>query len=62
MKKMMKNIVAKLIFNMLKKLHELHNDLPLLPERMKLKNFEKLIYMVVYMLIIYMIKVNILFT
>ena len=32
----MKDIFLKLIFNILKKLHEPHNDLPFLPERIKL--------------------------
>ena len=30
-------------FQYLKKLHELHNDLPFLPERMKIEKFEKLV-------------------
>ena len=31
------------MFNILKKLHELHNDLPFLPEKMKIEKIEKLI-------------------
>ena len=37
----MKDILSKLMFNVLK-LHELHNDLPFLSERMKTVNVEKL--------------------
>ena len=43
MKKVMKDIFLKLMFNILKKLHELHNDLPFLPERMKIEKVEKLV-------------------
>ena len=43
MKKVMKNIFLKLMFNNLKKLHELHNDSPFLPERMKIEKVEKLV-------------------
>ena len=39
----------------LEKLHELHNDLPFLPERMKIEKVEKLY-------LIYMIKLNTLYT
>ena len=31
------------MFNILKKLHELYNDLPFLPEKMKIEKIEKLI-------------------
>ena len=31
------------MFTILKKLHELHNELPFLPERMKIKKVEKLV-------------------
>ena len=37
----MKDIFLKLMFNILKKLHELHNDLPFLRERMKIEKVEK---------------------
>ena len=40
MKKMMKYMFLKLIFNIL---NELHNNLSLLPERMKIEKFEKLV-------------------
>ena len=43
MKKVMKDIFQKLMFNILKKLHELYNDLPFLPERMKMEKVEKLV-------------------
>ena len=33
----MKDIFSKLMFNILKRLHELHNNLPSLPERIKIK-------------------------
>ena len=39
----------------LEKLHELHNDLPFLPERMKIENIKKLE-------LTYMMKLNMLFT
>ena len=43
MKKLMKDIFWKLVFNILNyKSHELHNDLPILPERMKIGKIEKL--------------------
>ena len=42
MEKAMKDIFSKLVFNFLKKLHDLHNDLPFLPERMKTEKVEKL--------------------
>ena len=31
------------MFNIQKKLHELHNDLPFLPERMKFEKIKKLV-------------------
>ena len=40
MKKVMKDILLKLMFNIL---HELHNDLTFLPERMEFKKVEKLV-------------------
>ena len=36
----MKDIFSKLMFNILKRLHELHNNLPSLPERMEIEKFE----------------------
>ena len=39
----------------LEKVHELHNDLPFLPERMKIEKAESL-------QLIYMIKLNMLYT
>ena len=39
----MKDIFSKLMFNILKTLHEFHNDLPFLPERMKIEKVEKLV-------------------
>ena len=45
----------KLMFNILKKLHELHNDLPFLPQSMKIKKLKSLY-------LIYMIKLHILYT
>ena len=57
MKKVMKDIFMKLMFNIMKKIHELHNDLPLLPEKLKFEKAEKL----VSVLLIYMIKLNMLF-
>ena len=41
MKKMMKDILQKLIY--LEKLHDFHNDFPFLPERMKIDKVEKLV-------------------
>ena len=41
--KLIKDIFWKLMFNILKKLHKLHNDLPFLPERMKIEKVEKLV-------------------
>ena len=41
MKKLMKDIFLKLMFNILKKYMELHNALPFLPERMKIEKIEK---------------------
>ena len=43
MKKVMKDIFLKLMFNILKKLHELYNDLPFLPKGNKIGKFEKLV-------------------
>ena len=43
MRKVMEDISSKFTFNILKKLHERHNDLPFLPERMKYEKVEKLI-------------------
>ena len=51
----MKHIFSKLIFNILKKLRDLYNDLPFLPERMKIEKIEKLVAN-------FTIKLNILFT
>ena len=45
----------KLMFNILKKLHELHNDLPFLQQSMKIKKLKSLY-------LIYMIKLHILYT
>ena len=39
----MEDISSKFMFNILKKLHERHNDLPFLAERMKYEKVEKLI-------------------
>ena len=39
----MKDIFSKLMFNILKKLYELHNGLSFLPERMKIEKVEKLV-------------------
>ena len=36
----MKDIFSKLMFNILKRLHELHNNLPSLPEWMEIEKFE----------------------
>ena len=41
MKRVMKHIFLKLVSSILK--NELHNDLPFLPERMKIEKFEKLV-------------------
>ena len=43
MRKVMEDISSKFMFNILKKLHERHNDLPFLPDRMKYEKVEKLI-------------------
>ena len=43
MKKMMKDVFLKLMFSLLKKIHEFHNDLPFLPEKFRIKKFEKLV-------------------
>ena len=40
MRKIIKDVFSKLIFNIL---HEIHNDLPFLPERMKIEKVEKLV-------------------
>ena len=37
----MKDIFLKLMFNILQKLHEFHNDLPFFHERMKIEKVEK---------------------
>ena len=39
----MKDILSKLMFDILEKIHDLHNDLPLLPKRMKIEKVEKLV-------------------
>ena len=39
----MKDIFLKLMFNILKKIHELHSDLPFLSEKMKFEKVGKLI-------------------
>ena len=36
----MKDIFSKLMFNISKRLHELHNNLPSLPEKMTIGRFE----------------------
>ena len=41
--KVMKNFFLKLMFNTQKKLHKLHNDLPILLERKKTKKIENLV-------------------
>ena len=43
MKKVKKNIFSKLIFSLLKKIHNLYNDLPFLLQRMKIEKIEKLV-------------------
>ena len=43
MKKVMKDMFSKLMFSILKKLDEIHNDLPFLPERKKFEKVEKLV-------------------
>ena len=43
MKKVIKDIFSKLMFNLTKKLHELHNVLPFLSERIKIEKVEKLV-------------------
>ena len=53
MKKVMKDIFLNMQY--LEEVHESHNDLPFLPERIKIEKIEKL-------LLIYMKKLNILFT
>ena len=42
MKKVVKDIFLRLMFNILKKLHDLHNDLPYLPERIIIEKVKKL--------------------
>ena len=39
----MKVVFLNFIFNIQKELHELHNDLPFLPERIKIEKVEKLV-------------------
>ena len=39
----MKDIFLKLTFNILENIHKLHNELPILPERIKIEKVEKLI-------------------
>ena len=39
----MKDIFYEVDIQYLEKLHELHNDLPFLPDRMKIEKFEKLV-------------------
>ena len=43
MKKKIKDTFLKLMFNIFKNLHNLHNDLSFLPERMKIEKDEKLV-------------------
>ena len=43
MRKVMKDTFLKLRFNIQKNLHDLHNDLPFLPERMKTEKIKKLV-------------------
>ena len=43
MKKVMKDIFLQVDVQYLEKLHELHNDLPFLPERMKIEKVERLV-------------------
>ena len=43
MKKVMKDILLKLMFQYPEKLNDLHNDISFLPERMKTKKVEKLV-------------------
>ena len=43
MKKKIKIKFLKLMFNIFKNLHNLHNDLSFLPERMKIEKDEKLV-------------------
>ena len=40
MRKVIKDVFSKLIFNIL---HEIHNYLPILPERMKIEKVKKLV-------------------
>ena len=39
----MKDIFLKLTFNILENIHKLRNELPILPERIKIEKVEKLI-------------------
>ena len=39
----MRDIFLKLMFSILKKLHDLHSDLPFFPERKKTEKVEKLV-------------------
>ena len=41
MKRVLKGNFLKLMFNILKKILDLHNDLPFLPEKMKIEKVEK---------------------
>ena len=41
--KLMKDIFLKLMFSILNNLHNLYNDLPFFPERMKIEKVEKLV-------------------
>ena len=43
MKKVMTDTFSKLMLNILVKTDEIHNDLPFLPERIKIEKFEKLV-------------------
>ena len=54
--RVMEDIFSKLMFKYPEKLCELYNDLPFLPERMKIENVEKLVTNLCE------IKVNISFT
>ena len=43
MKKVMKNIFLKLMFQYPENLNDLHNDIPFLPKRMKTEKFGKVV-------------------
>ena len=43
MKKVIEEIFLKLMFNILKTKHDLHNDLPFFPERLKIEKVEKVV-------------------